>query len=581
MKLTRIQISNIVGARAVDVSLTKPITMFAGHNYSGKSSIQEAVRMALTGESVRVALKKDYASLITEGQDAGFAEVTAGAESFSVVLPSGKGQHSTDTALPYVLDAQRFATLTPNDRRAFLFGLTGLQCNGFHVGGRLVARGCDPAKVEKIAPSLRAGFDAAQKEAATKARECKAQWKTTTGGETYGSVKAATWAAVKPAFDGPQLKQAKADLARMEDEIEAETRRHGDMQGRAQAQQNQAGKLANLRETAGRYARIGDNLNRAEAELMEWTAKVEATRVKAVGVIPEAHHECPHCGGAIHVIRHNGGLAAEVIKYTKPEGTPPDPEAVANLPEYERALKVMDNTVANLKRDLATADAAARTLTELEGDSKEDPAPAPEEIDALKARIDVLKHSRANQQAAIRLLEDSEREAKQADKRTVDAAAHHVNVQQWDAIVDALAPDGIPGEMLAEALGPINERLTISSNTSEWSRIGIDADMTITAEGGRSYSLLSESEKWRADAMIAEAIAHLSGIRLLVLDRFDVLDIKGREDLLYWLDAMAEDGEIDTALVFGTLKALPAQLPDTVAAFWIENGVTGHMKQAA
>lgn len=84
-----------------------------------------------------------------------------------------------------------------------------------------------------------------------------------------------------------------------------------------------------------------------------------------------------------------------------------------------------------------------------------------------------------------------------------------------------------------------------------------------------------------ADAMIAEAIAHISGVRLLVLDRFDVLDLKGRDDLIAWLDILAQDGEIDTALIFGTLKGLPAQLPETVDAFWIDNGVVGQMEAVA
>ena len=37
----------------------------------------------------------------------------------------------------------------------------------------------------------------------------------------------------------------------------------------------------------------------------------------------------------------------------------------------------------------------------------------------------------------------------------------------------------------------------------------------------------------------------------------------------------------DSALIFGTLKALPAQLPEMVAAHWIENGAAGQMKEAA
>jgi len=76
-------------------------------------------------------------------------------------------------------------------------------------------------------------------------------------------------------------------------------------------------------------------------------------------------------------------------------------------------------------------------------------------------------------------------------------------------------------------------------------------------------------------------VAQLSGVRMLVLDRFDVLDLQGRGDLIAWLDILASDGDIDTALIFGTLKALPSQLPTTIAAHWLDNGVCGQLKEAA
>ena len=40
-------------------------------------------------------------------------------------------------------------------------------------------------------------------------------------------------------------------------------------------------------------------------------------------------------------------------------------------------------------------------------------------------------------------------------------------------------------------------------------------------------------------------------------------------------------GEIDTALVFGTLKALPSGLPETIQPVWIEAGVAGEIREAA
>lgn len=569
MKITAIQTRNFLGARAIDVQLSKPVTLFAGKNGAGKSSLQEAIRMAMTGESVRVGLKKDYGTLVTEGQESGFAQVDTDDEQFSIVLPAGKGVHSDHAAMPYVLDAQRFAIMPTDDRRAFLFGLMGLRTDGAAVKDRLTARGCDAKKVEHIAPFLRAGFDAGQKEAQAKAREAKASWKTTTGGETYGSNKAASWAAAKPEADAGKLEQARSDLAAIEAELEAETTRHGELQGRARQVAEKAGKLAELREKAGRFARIQDKLNKDEAELKSWEEKVAALQgsAKSQDAIP-----CPDCG--VMLVMKDGALvhAAPMAKGTEDD--------LARLPEYEKALKLMQSAVANGKRDLAEADAAAKALREMEEIGMTE-APRDEEITALKARIDALKHSRGNQQAAVRMLEDAVRQANEADEKTQRAAVLHQDVQQWEAIADALAPDGILGEMLAEALGPINDRLAMSSETSEWLRISIDKDMSISAEGGRSYALLSESEKWRADAMIAEAVAYLSGIRLLVLDRFDVLDLKGREDLLYWLDAMAEDGEIDTALIFGTLKALPPTLPQTIAAHWLENGVVAQLKEAA
>lgn len=583
MKITAIQTSHFLGARAVDVKLTKPVALFAGKNYAGKSSLQEAIRMALTGETVRVGLKKDYAALVTEGQEAGFVEITTDDSTYSVVLPSGKGIHCDKAALSYVLDAQRFAHMPADDRRAFLFGLMGLRTDGAAVKDRLTARGCDAKKVEHIAPFLRAGFDAGQKEAQAKGRECKAQWKTTTGGEAYGAVKAASFRVEKEEVEAGKLDQARADLVKIEEAIEADTGRMGELQGRARQAAEKSGKLAELREKAGKFARIQDKLNKDEVELKQWQEKVAETKAKASGVPAEHPLSCPHCAG---LVVHRPNMIGAELQPFEPPAVTIDRDAAASLPEYERALKLMESAVANGKRDLAAAEAAAGALRELE-ESGLTEAPSEEEIAALKTRIDALKHSRANQQAGIRMLEDAVRRAAEADEKTARAAALHQDVQQWEAVADALAPDGIPGDMLAEALGPINDRLKASSEDAEWARVTIDSDMAIYSsfkEGNqaqRPYTLLSESEKWRADAMIAEAISFLSGMKLLVLDRFDVLDLKGREDLLYWLDALAEDGEIDTALIFGTLKGLPAQLPESVTGFWIENGTTASLKAAA
>jgi hypothetical protein len=143
----------------------------------------------------------------------------------------------------------------------------------------------------------------------------------------------------------------------------------------------------------------------------------------------------------------------------------------------------------------------------------------------------------------------------------------------------------IPGEILAEALEPLNARLRWSADVAEWPQVLIQPSMSILIAGNKSgtvwrpYNLVSESEQWRVDAMVAEAITHLSGLRLLVLDRFDVLDLRGRGDLMAWLEAIA--GEVDTAILFGTLKSLPANLPAVATAHWLDHGSLAQLKEAA
>ncbi len=125
-----------------------------------------------------------------------------------------------------------------------------------------------------------------------------------------------------------------------------------------------------------------------------------------------------------------------------------------------------------------------------------------------------------------------------AEGKTKKAAEHHADVVGWTLIADKLAPDGIPGELLAQALKPINDALAQSAADTGWQAVTIDAEMAIRT-GGRPYALLSESEQWRTDAMLTIAIAQLLGIKLALFDRFDVLDLDGRGEALGWFDVLA------------------------------------------
>ncbi len=581
MRLKKIEISNYVGVRRVCVDIDTPVVLIAGPNAAGKSSCAEAVRHALLGNPTRVSLKKEYAALVAEGEESGFVSVEFDSGSATIVLPGGAHQTTMEItpAMGFVLEAQNFARMTDQERRAFLFGLMGLSADGPAVRARLEAKGCDAKKIEAIMPILRAGFAAACEDAKGKATAAKGAWRAVSG-ETYGAKKAIGWKAAKPDYDAAALDRTYKAMADVEIQITKATESVGDLQGQARRYGEQKQHLSDLRERAGHYARIQDKLNRDEAELKTWQEKVEETRAKASGTTGKPQtFTCPCCGVVLEHRLADGAL----IKYVAPDQKA-DPEAVEKLPEYERALALMESSVANGRRDLAAADTAAKALRELEDAGLTDP-PDDDAISVAKRLLEDLKQTKANHQAHIRTLEEAERAAAVADKKTADAAQHHTDVAAWDLVGDALAPGGIPGEMLAEALGPINARLDQTAADTGWGNVEITASMEILGYADlpspRQYALLSESEKWRVDAMIAEAVSHLAGLKLLVLDRFDVLDIQGRADLIAWLDILAANSEIDTALIFGTLKALPGEIPETIGAHWIEAGVMGKLKAAA
>lgn len=573
MKITRIQISNFLGARAVDLDLKKPVALIAGKNGAGKSSIRDAIALAFTADLCRVHLKKEAATLISEGGESCFVEITTDADTYGVAITAaGKISDTmvgkeTPAALPYVLDAQRFARMTDSDRRTFLFGLMGIKLDGATVKDRLTVRGCNSAKAEQIMPILRTGFEAASKEAASRARDAKAGWRTATGGEAWGKDKSAKWQPEPLPADaenaGARYENAVVKRKEVDSELSKAQQDLGAAKAERRRQHEAEEKRMELHERAGKIERIKTKLNIDSAELAEWEQRIA---VLCAALKSQDAVACPECG--VMLVMDGGSLvhAAPMAKGTEDD--------LAKLPGYENSLALMRRSVANDKRDLEAAQRAAEQLKELDG------LKANADVGAAEAKVAELTAKRAGWQADADKYRDTADKYSRRQALIEQAANLHQDVLDWTHIADALAPDGIPAELLAEALDPINEHLRLSAADAEWEPAQIDSDMRITY-GLRDYALISESEKWRADAMITEAVSRLAGVKLLVLDRFDVLDAKGREDLLYWLDGMAQDGEIDTALIFGTLKSLPAQVLPSIDGFWIDSGVTGQMKEAA
>ena len=493
MRIEHIQVQNFLRLRLVDLDLSSQIaTIIAGDNESGKSSTIEAVRFALLGDVLRVSRKSDYKAMVTDGAKDGMVAVTVEGETHRREVKSGKlveGQEPDIPALPFVLDAQRFASAKPQDRRPFLLGLTGTSVNRENIAKRLTAKGINNKRIEAILPLLRSGFEAAEKDARQRATQEKAKWEAITN-ERWGSDKGADWKPAAPdASDIQEPDEIRAMIMKADEEID-------------------------------RLTELRGNLN----------AEISAIRQRQTGPAPTPL-TCPCC-------------AAMLREATVPLKDQLGHEKV--LVPYEQPKKVQDEDAENER-----AGKMMGQLMEVSG-----------KADAEKAKRAALLTQLADAIA-------HEAFTTKAEETALTAKAIHEDIMGWIATYEALGANGIPAEILADALKPVNDRLRHTALQTGWAQVRIEPDMEITVDG-RPFGLQSESAQWRASAAIADAISHLSGLRLLLLDRFDVLSLPNRDKLLRWLSAVK--GDYDTIILCGTLKAPPQKLPAGFAAVWLENG---------
>ncbi|MFU3742677.1 hypothetical protein ACM7IS_24665, partial [Pseudomonas aeruginosa] len=463
--------------------------------------------------------------------------------------------------------------LDTKDRRRVLFDLTGASASPAEVGKRLEAKGLDLALFEKVKPLLRSGFPAAAEQAKAYASEARGAWKAVTG-ENYGSDKANGWEPEAPPaiVSEEELESARAELqATAQDLDEAQQtlgsskRAHADAQARAS-------RITALRETAALADRRRNKLATDEANQDEWSEKVMAAEAAASGEPAHQPLTCPHCQGAVDL------QAGQLVPH-QPPAKVADPEAAKRLEEYRGYLASAQRAVANSQRDLKESEDAAAQAAALEAETAQ--APSAEAIANGEQAINELRQARDRQQAKVQSLQEAFNAAAQRQDVIKQAADFHAEVCAWSALADALSPTGIPAEILADAIGPVNELLQRLSGTAGWSPVQISADIDVTF-GGRLYGLLSESERWRCDATIALAIATISGLRLALLDRFDVLDVPARtQQAMKLFQSLAAGGEIDTLIIAGTLKEPMGKTPAWLQAAWIDSGQLAHQQQQA
>lgn len=573
MKIFRIAATNFMRLREIDIELPHALSLFCGDNDVGKSSLQEALRLAFVGEAARVELKKHWPHMVRRGAKSASivvdwmhqAEAKKPAEQgrASVALPSGKVDCHPEVpaATPFVLDAPRFAALEENARRKFLFDLIGIKLDVPSVKQRLLKRGCRHDLIEAVAPVLRTGFEASHQWAVDKQAEYRGAWKNLTG-EVYGEKKAETWRAplTGAEVNREQISGLQESITTISAEITAVTKDVGAGEAYLQHKSRYDREAKGLKDQGSLVGRRKKEMDEAERSI----AKHRPVLEKAEAALADARLQgqpCPECGSML-AIQPEGKLIA-VPAVGKKELA----EIESNVEAARSTMRILTETHARAKSDYEAAVRAAETLAALER-AMGTPM-TPETLAGRKKQLAELEFDVEKLTGQLQDLQKQIREVDQAQQTTKDAKNAHQLVLDWGSVAEALAPDGVPGDLLQEALGPINKRLKKSAESTGWAQVSLEGDMQILV-GEIPYRLCGESVRWRADAMLAEAISYTAGLGLLVLDRIDVLAPERRGGLLDWCYDLAEKDAYGCILLFGTLKAKP-QL-EGVNVFWMEDG---------
>lgn len=596
MKIQTIEIRNVLALEHVTLDLQAPINLIVGVNESGKSSIRDALQVALTGQARGFKKHEDQAYLIREGAKAADIKITlADGQAISwhktpKVAATRTGPVPDDAVMAAILsDPFHFLSLEDKARREVLFRLIpGLNPTDGQIGNRLLgylhpedkAGRClvnvIPGEVEAMknlaACAVTKGFAAAETEAITRRRIAKRvrdeakmeepEDRATIGGTEY----------ILPDIKEEEVKDGIATLRAARDKllqkrgkVEAQTDKLPEMESELEAMEENL----STPPTPGEVETLVKYLNINRPILEKLIAANEALESGTADQLwPEA---CPAFPGSGLACPRFGAVAI-------PGSPPPD---TAKVEKLKADLNEQQEEVERLGAELKVAQDREKAFNEFQESyqklsekiaklkEQQEQVTATAQLDQKIAVLDVRMKTGYELLDAVR---DFWRKKEAADAAAFKLAEADKEVILYNALAKALAPDGIPSQFIAEALEPVNERLRFASSylfpEFEDSPLVLTQDLEVYRSS--PYACLSKSARYRAGIAFQVVLAQLAGARLLLIDEADILDPVNRAQLIDFLLAVRQD--FDTILVFATSDhADPSPVPE-IQVWWLEEG---------
>ena len=394
------------------------------------------------------------------------------------------------------------------------------------------------------------GWDKTEAVYADRARIAKRSWCGITGRARYGIAVAADWLpdGWLADYDGKTTLEAEGDVAAARDalallhkaqavaevkeEIISEQQQHEAKEAKA-ALPDLRVKVAKADEELSRMLRARRAAEDLDADqrtvIRELDAQIDNLRLR---MAPE-NVLCPECDTPLMIL-HGKIVRCDLDAFQRDED-----ERAAKRVSVKETLEVANGKLELLYADtvsLREADRAAKSESRTLKQSLDD---LTRKADVSGEVIDVVERMRRDETKRLRDEENnralSEAEQDMHDKASVvevvaDAAkarALHDTIVRYSVIAEAIGPRGVRNKMLTDGLGELNAGLDHLAHVSGWPMVGVDAKGVVMIAGTHMTLpsvMCSESEKWRAQAMIQLTVGVLTESKIVMIDRADMLD---------------------------------------------------------
>jgi energy-coupling factor transporter ATP-binding protein EcfA2 len=572
-------------AEAATLSLDRPVVLLAGPNGAGKSTLLRALGAALASDKCPITSKPGQSGAVaanarymlrrrvewaSRGDDAppeavrstgarvGTVEISGpeverciewrGGSSPTASLTGTTGGAWNLSRLAAGLD--RFSDLPEKVRYDMLAELLQVRATRDELAKACPAATLEP--LDRVAELVGEGrWDEALALAEEGLTAAKAQWRTITGKPSWSATAGQSWA---PEHGMPpdRANWTEAHLARLQHDARAAKAKAAAAPlpvtpERAAEIRACAAELGKRRTAA---AQAATQVEQAEADLRE--ARLALERLPAPGAPAPEPHPCPACRVPLVI-------DGDLIRIAAAQ---PDPE------EQERRAKAWHEARAAVDKAQAVQGLAASNAR-----ASDSAVVRAEEAVSQLGSLTLAEQAGAEAEATAALIETGK-----ALAAWINAGRWHRQIATLDQLRAALRPDGdgsLRAEILKRGLVELNRRLyRLSRPMGADSWIGLDEDDLAIAMAGRPWAIMSLSERWLADAVLAMVLAQYQGAPMVLLDGMDILDKDGRANFVF--DVLAAVGQSGMAVVV-TSTSVRDETPDLAAlglgrTYWIEAG---------